>query len=121
MITIVDVGEGILGYRVQGTIEKRDIERVVEDMDAKVPETSKIRLYVELSEMTGISPQAVWRDIQLGLPRTKYLSRIERVALVTDSDLIRSLAGMQSHLGMSMEIKVYDPAAAPTAKEWLTL
>jgi hypothetical protein len=119
VITIVDAGKDVLGYKVQGTIEKRDIERVVEDMDAKVPQSSKLRLYVELDDMSGISPQALWRDLQLGLPRTSYLTRIERVALVTDSEMVRSLVGLQSHLGLPVQIKVYAPASAPTAMQWL--
>ena len=120
MITVVDAGPDVLGYRVDGTIEKRDIERVVADMDAKVPQSSRIRLYVELDNMTGMSPQALWRDLQLGVPRAGYLSRIERVALVTDNELVRTLAGMRSHLGTSLQIKVYAPSAGPTALEWLS-
>jgi hypothetical protein len=88
MISIIDIGPGVLGYRINGSIEKADIERVV-------------------------------RDLQLGIPRTNYLTRLEKVALVSDSDIVRMIAGVQSHIARALQVKVFDASASADATTWI--
>lgn len=57
-------------------------------MDAKVPDHDQLRLYVEVAELDGITPQALLRDLQLGLPRMNYLTRIAKLAVVSGSEAL---------------------------------
>ena len=120
MINVLELGPNVLGYSINGKIEKADIERVVADMDSKVPPADKVRLYVEVNELDGITPQAFFRDLQLGIPRTNYLMRIEKLALVTDSDGLRTFANAQAKVARWLETRVFGPEEKAQAVAWVT-
>ena len=119
MIGVLDLGPRVLAYSINGRIEKSDIERVVADMDAKVPTAEKVRLYVEVNEPDGMTPEALFRDLQLGVPRTQYLLRIERVAVVADSTPIRAFANAQAKVARWFETRVFEGRQKAEAAAWV--
>ena len=119
MIQILELGPGILGYAINGKIEKPDIERVFANMDAKVPANSKVRVYVEVNDIGGIAPEALLRDLQLGLPRMSYLSKIEKLAVVTDSSAHSTWAKLQGQVMRWIDVQVFDSARKDEALTWL--
>jgi hypothetical protein len=119
MIGVLDMGPRVLAYSINGRIEKADIERVVADMDAKVPMAEKVRLYVEVNHPDGMTPEALFRDLQLGVPRTQYLLRIERVAIVSDSNAIRAFAAAQSKIARWFETRIFEGHEKLDAATWV--
>jgi hypothetical protein len=119
LIGVLDMGPRVLAYSINGKIEKPDIERVVADMDAKVPTAEKVRLYVEVNEPNGMTPEALFRDLQLGVPRTQYLLRIERVAIVTDSNPVRTFANAQAKVARWFETRVFENSQKAEAAAWI--
>ena len=119
MIAVLDLGPRVLAYSINGKIDKPDIERVVADMDAKVPTAEKVRLYVEVNETDGITPQALFRDLQLGVPRMQYLMRIERLAVVAQSDAVRTFANAQAKVARWFETRVFDETQREEASRWV--
>jgi hypothetical protein len=119
MIGVLDMGPRVLAYSINGKIEKSDIERVVADMDAKVPLAEKVRLYVEVNEPDGMTPEALFRDLQLGVPRMQYLMRIERVAVVADSNAIRTFANAQAKVARWFETRVFEGSQKADAATWV--
>ena len=119
MISVLQLDPGILGYVVNGKIEKIDIDSIVSDMDAKVPALEKVRLYIEVSKTDGITPEAFLRDMQLGLPRTPYLFKIQRLAVVTDISGVKTFANAQAKVARWFETRVFTVAEKATALAWL--
>ena len=119
MIGVLDLGPRVLAYSINGKIEKPDIERVIADMDAKVPTAEKVRLYVEVNELSGITPEALFRDLQLGVPRMQYLMRIERLAVVSDSSTVRTFATAQAKLARWFETRVFESGRNAVALAWV--
>ena len=119
MITIIDVSPNVLGYAINGRIEQADIERVFADMDAKVPAADKVRIYLEVTDPDGISLQALMRDVQLGVPRMNYLTRIECLVVVTDNDTVRSMVNVQGQIARWMEMRVFPMTEKHKAVTWV--
>ena len=119
MLTILDLGPDILGYRVDGKIDRADIERAFAEFDRLVATDRKIRVYVEVQSLGGITPEALWRDMQLGVPRLKDLGRVEKMALVTEVDWLRSAAGMGSALPGLLRLRTFTGAEQAEARAWI--
>jgi hypothetical protein len=120
MISVLEIAPNVLGYTINGKIEKQDVERVIADMDAKVPTAHKVRLFVEVMSLDGMTPQAFFRDMQLGIPRTNYLIRIERLAVVAESEAVQTFVNAQARLTRWFETRVFGAGQRAEAIAWIS-
>lgn len=121
MITPLDIGPNVLGYRVTGKIEKPDIESAVADWDRFVKANQKFSIFVDIEDLHGMTPQALARDLQLGIPRMGDLRHIDKMAVVSDSDVIRNIVGLQSHLASHwFQAKAFTRTEKQEAISWVT-
>jgi hypothetical protein len=107
VIDILELGPGILGYCISGRIEKLDVERVIADMDRKVPAADRLRLYVEVNQLNGLTPQALLRDLRLGVPRANYFAHVKKLAVVTPSPMVRIFSKSHAKITRWCETRVY--------------
>jgi hypothetical protein len=66
-----------------------------------------------------MTPEALFRDLQLGVPRTQYLLRIERVAVVADSSAVRTFANAQAKIARWFETRVFENGQKAEAAAWV--
>ena len=119
MIKIIpDLPDNILGFEASEKVTGKDYETIlIPAVEAKIEEFSKIRLLYQLgSDFTGYDMEAMWDDTKIGF---KYLKTWERIAVVTDTDWIRSATHI---LGFAMpgHVRVYKNDELSIAKAWLS-
>ena len=119
MLEIVDLGPDVLGYRANGKIERGDVERVFAELDRKLAASGRVLVYAEVVSLSGITHDALWREIQMSLGRMDTLGRIPRAAVVTDAGWIRTAGVLQDRLFSGIEIRTFTLAEAEQARTWI--
>ncbi|MGV9611467.1 SpoIIAA family protein [Nocardia xishanensis] len=76
--------DGVIGFEATGRLEASDYERVLMPAVREVwGRGDEIRIVLVFERFEGMSPEAAWEDLKLGI---EHLTRWKRIALVTDLD-----------------------------------
>jgi hypothetical protein len=107
----------IIGLDINGSISAEDIERVVEVIEKKFDTTSKLRIYAEISNWSGMSLGAFVKDLNFSL---KHLNDFEKEAIVSDSKWLEALAALGNSLFSGIEVKHFNFKERDKALEWIS-
>src|SRR5262245_52692216 len=84
--------EGVLGFEARGHLEASDYTDVLMPaVRGLIDLGERVRIVLVFERFEGMSASAAWQDIKFGV---EYLSRWERVALVTDLDWMITVASL---------------------------
>ena len=115
---IPDLPGNILGFDASGKVTGKDYETVlIPAVEAKLKDFPKVRLLYHLgSDFSGYDMGAMWDDTKIGL---KHLKSWERIAVVTDTEWIRSAVYL---FGFTIpgHMRVFKNDELSKAKEWLS-
>ena len=108
---------GVIAFACKGHVTKADYDQVViPAVEKAFQKEGKLRLYYQIDpSFSGIEAGAVWEDFQVG---TEYLSRWERIAVVTDVDWIRHTIRVFSFL-MPGVVRIFPVNEQRQAREWI--
>jgi hypothetical protein len=114
---IPDLPDQVLGIRAIDDVEDDDYEDVlVPAIEDRLSRHDKIRfLYVLGPEFDGYEADAMWEDAKLG---AKTFTSYERIAIVTDSNLVRRSVKAFGWL-MPGEVKIFAVADLDAATTWI--
>ena len=118
MISTLDVGPGVLGYHVDGKLQREDIDRAYAELDRTLASAEKIRVYAEVDSLSG-TPGALWEDLRQGFQHWNVIPRIEKVAVVTDLGWVRNVTELEDKLFRGMDMRVFPLARAAEARSWI--
>ncbi len=117
MIELIPIeSENVVGIRIDGKIEKADMEKITRLIDERLQTYEKLRIYVELESFGGISFEAFIKDIKLGF---SHLKQFEKKAVVSDKTWVAKLADWGGQLIPSMEVKHFTWEEKEQAKAWV--
>jgi len=115
---MIDLPDSVLGVSAEGKITGTDYETVlIPAIEEKLKTNKKIRMLYHLgSNFTGFDLSAMIDDAKIGM---KHLSAWEKIALVSDHELINTVAKFFGYM-MSCELRVYKNSELEDAKKWIT-
>ena len=119
MIKLIDdLPDNVLGITANGKITGADYETIlIPELEEKLKTHPKIRMLYELgNDFTGFDLSAMLDDAKVGM---KHLSAWDRIALVSDHDMINSFVKFFGHL-MKCEVRIFPDAELDKAKEWIS-
>jgi hypothetical protein len=110
--------DNVLGVLVKEKITGEDYESVlIPAFEEKLKAHAKIRMLYHIeNDFDGFAFDAMWKDAKLGL---QHNSELERIALVSDHEMINSLMKFFGHL-ISSEIKIFKDTELDKAKGWIS-
>jgi len=113
-----DFPDNVLGVSGEGKITGADYETVlIPAIEGKLKTHKKLRMLYHLgSSFTGFDLSAMVDDAKMGM---KHLSAWDRIALVSDHEMINAFAKFFGHM-MSCELRVYKNSELAEAKKWIT-
>jgi hypothetical protein len=120
MLSILDLGvDNLLAYRLDGQVDAADVDRIFKEVDAQLSRHERIRVYAEVHQLSGVTPQALWRDVELSATRLSVLSRTERVALVTDLQWLRQALALPNPMLSGIQLRVFALSEQHLAQSWI--
>jgi hypothetical protein len=119
MLTIInDLPDNVLGVSGEGKITGKDYETVlIPAIAEKFKTNKKLRMLYHLGvDFTGFDLSAMLDDAKMGM---KHLSAWDRIALVSDHEMINTFAKFFGHM-LSCELRIFKNAEMGEAKKWIT-
>ena len=107
----------VLGVSAKGKITGNDYETIlIPAVEEKLKANKKLSLLYHLgNNFSGFELSAMIDDAKIGM---KHLSAWEKIALVSDHDMINTFAKFFGYM-MSCEVRVYKDIELEEAKKWI--
>lgn len=116
MIEVIPTETGnVIGLIVDGKIETNDVDRVSTLIDERLKTHEKLRVYVELKHLGGISLEALLEDLKLAL---RHLQHFEKKAVVCEPTWFTQLGVASARLFPQIEVKCFSWSEQEQAREW---
>lgn len=122
MIEVLDLNdEKILGFRVDGKVEKEDVQNIYALLEEKAASNGKMQFYTEIEDFhwDDFSAEALKEDIRLWLKHPSLIVNVEKVALVTDVNWIGKVFDIECALIPTLEGESFSFSEKEKAIEWL--
>jgi DeoR/GlpR family transcriptional regulator of sugar metabolism len=108
----------IVAVRVDGKVLSSDIDRAMHAIEEKLATHQRVSFVVEINELSGVTPEAILKDLRYGLEQIKNLRRFHRAAVITDIKWIRAAAGVEDLIIPKVEVKAFSQADRDVAITW---
>lgn len=119
MITLLDdLPDHALGFSATGRLEDRDFDALREQLNERLGRHDRLNLLYWIgADCTRVATTSLWDDEQLGLYRLG--ERSSKVAIVTDHDWLRVLAGSLQP-PRHCQTRLFGNAGLPAARDWVS-
>ncbi len=122
MIELLDLqSKNTFGYRMDGGIEKSDMEMVFDSFEDKMGDGKKLSLYAEIKsiDLGEISAEAMKEELRRIYHHPEILVNVSKGALVTDIPWLRRAFEIESALVPTFTGKSFRFGEEALALEWL--
>ena len=121
MIQELNIGnEKVIGWRMEGKIEEADYGAALDSLKQRMEKSENVSIYMEIPEMPGLTPQTIWDSLKFGFSNVKeFVKSIDRVAVVTDKDWLKTYTSIESRLIPGVEERAFSFEDAEKARDWV--
>jgi len=114
-----DVPPGVLGFRVNGDVEREDYDNVLRPALERGVQSGNLRTLYLIENIDEIEPSALWADAKLGWDvAIRHRDAWARSAIVTDIEWMARAAKMFLWM-IPGEARVFPIAELDQAKAWV--
>jgi hypothetical protein len=114
-----DVPPGVIGFRVNGDVEREDYDNVLRPALERGVESGNLRTLYLIEDIDEIEPSALWADAKLGWDvAIRQREAWARSAIVTDIEWMARAAKMFLWM-IPGEARVFPIAELEPAKAWV--
>lgn len=118
MIEVLDVPAPVVAFRIAGTLEGAEYDRIIEVVETALARHQRIGVLMDLTNFKDFTLEAALKDIRYDLSKLSQLNRFPRVAILSDKEWIRLMAKVSSPLLPHLEIRAFDPGQYDAALTW---
>jgi hypothetical protein len=116
MIDIIPTNTiNVIGCKIDGKINREDIEKLANYIEESLLKNKKLRIYVEVAKLEGISLEALFKDLKLGI---KHFNDFDKKAIVTDKEWMKKVAGVADKIFPNIEVRCFSFEEKQKALEW---
>jgi hypothetical protein len=110
-----DMPAGVVGFEAEGKLSAEDYRDVVIPALAEAAETGEVRFLIVIPEFRGMSGEALWEDLKVGM---HHFRAWKRIALVTDIEWMTRMTALFGWMTPG-ETKTFSLAERGQAIEWV--
>jgi hypothetical protein len=107
--------DAVLGYELHGTLTRDDVKAMHREIDGAMEEHGRIRLLVDVRDMSPPGPAAIMEDLKL---TPEYVANVEKFAVIGDSAWHQAVTRASSMLSKG-EARYFEAGEQGTAWEWI--
>lgn len=109
MLDILPAADHVCAFRVTGTLDEPDFDRVIAAIESRLERHEKIGIVADLTGFEDMTFRAGLKDARYGFGKLTQLRRFPRQAVITDKRWIETLAGLASPLLPFIEVRCFKP------------
>ena len=112
-----DLPAHVVGFEIDGTVVKRDVEALFREVERAVGR-GHVHVVGEIAGVGGLTLDALGVNLGRSLRLLAQVGRIDRYAVVTDVGWIARLAQAQGAFVPGLEVRVWPAAERAAAVAW---
>lgn len=107
MITIEKTPEHVLAMRLAGTVEKAEIKKLAQEFEDKFAGNDRVNLVVDMTQWSDMTGDAIAEDVKFELGQLGKVSRVPRMAIVSDKQFVQAVVKFIRPLFPMVEVKTF--------------
>jgi hypothetical protein len=116
MFNILDITKNnVVAFKASGKIEEADYEKIIPLLEKTEREGKKIKLFIEIGDIQGITFKGLMKDI---VTYFKHIKKIEKVAVVGKNGAGKGWAEAANPF-IKAEIRYFPIEEKVLAEEWI--
>ncbi|HET9335826.1 MAG TPA: STAS/SEC14 domain-containing protein [Sphingomicrobium sp.] len=119
MIETIESPEDVIAIRVANNITGKDLDAIMDQLDAIMAAHDKVHVFVETRAIEGIELSGLSSYMKRAMPLFSKLGRFGRVAVVADQAWIRFGTRLESALLPFISYRTFTPDRRQEALAWV--
>lgn len=108
----------VAAYRFTGQLSGEDYDACIADLEARLAQFPRIAVLSDLSDMQGVSLEAIGKDLRYAASKLGEFGRFARVAIVTDKRWLVAATEFAAHLLPTTEVRTFAQEERANALAW---
>lgn len=108
----------VAAFHFSGTLDGQDYDRCIRQVEAKLDDHPRIGLFCDLTGFTGLTAEALGKDLRYALTKFGEYRRFARGAIVTDKHWLGQVSEFAGHFFPHTQIRAFDPGEREAALAW---
>ena len=118
MIEILQSEPHVAAFHFTGTLTGEDYDACIGEIETKLSLNPRIAIFADLTGMTGMSAEAMAKDVRYGVSKFGELKRFARSAVVTEREWLARVSSFTGKLMPGIEVKTFVPGERAAAMAW---
>ncbi|MCF7221229.1 STAS/SEC14 domain-containing protein [Marilutibacter chinensis] len=118
MIDILPSAPHVAAFHFTGTLTGEDYDACVAEIETRLSMHPRIAVYTDLTGMTGMSAEAMGKDVRYAIDKFGEYSRFARAAVVTERHWLANVSTFVGKLVPTTELKTFEPDERGAAMTW---
>jgi hypothetical protein len=118
MIEILEAPDHVFAARFVGALTGPDFDRVRQEIEARIARHGRIGVAADLTELTGVTPEALLKDLRYNLAKLGHWDQFPREAVITGRDWIAAVTKAVDPLVRQVEVRAFKPEERAEAIAW---
>lgn len=118
MIEFIPAPAHVAAFRFAGKLTGADYDRCIAEMETRLAAFPRIGIFCDLTAMTGISVEALAKDLRYALDKLGEYERFARGAMISDRDWLDRVSEFGGRLFPRTEIRAFEPGQQAEAIAW---
>lgn len=119
MLEFIEGPKSAIALTISATITDRDLERIMDRLDATMKQSKCVDVFVETRGIEGLQLSALASYTARALPLFGKLKAFRRVAVVADQAWVRAGTRMESLILPFISYRVFRPEQRDEALRWV--
>ena len=108
----------VAAYRFTGQLSGEDYDACIADLEARLAQFPRIAVLSNLSDMQGVSLEAIGKDLRYAASKLGEFGRFARAAIVTDKRWLVTVTEFAAHLMPNTEVRTFAQDERILALAW---
>lgn len=118
MIESLPAPPHVAAFHFTGTLTGEDYDRCIAEIESRLGAYRRIGLYCDLTGFTGLTAEAMTKDLHYGLSKLGEYHRFARGAVVTDREWLGKVSEFAGYFFPHTEIRSFAPGETAAAMAW---
>lgn len=118
MIEILAAPPHVAAFHFHGTLTAGDYDRCIAEIEARLSGHERIAVFSDLTGMTGITPEAMGKDLRFALGKLGDFHRFARGAVVTEHGWLAGVTKFAALFFPRTELRTFTPDERGLALAW---
>lgn len=118
MIEILATPSHVAAYKLSGQLTASDYDAMISDLEGKLAQYPRIAVVSDLTAMTGLTLEALGKDLRYLVSKLGDYQRFARAAVITDRTWLATMADTAGKFIPNTELRAFEPAEHAVALAW---